>query len=446
MNNCEKLNLNGLILVGASHTLTDSLLLTDYFIANNVKTSIVAIPCTVDGNLKHPLFESTIGFDTASKVYSQLIGNIMTDSASATKYWYLMRLMGRDPSHLVLECALQTHPNYVIISEECANRGQNLGDIVNDICDVITKRANQKKNFGTILIPEGLLGHLPHFKTLIEELNQIFMKNKDSGDIAIKLLNNEEFLKKSLSPWSSAVFLDLPDFTKKQLLLEREAHGTIQLSQIETERLLSYKISKELDKRKAEKKFKGTFSAITHFFGYQGRCSFPSIFDNHLATTYGFIAAVLIQNNLTGYCVTARGLSSSYDKWKCAGIPLIALTSVKGTSQYGENKCIIKSHNVDLNGKPFMELKYLRKKWVYEDHYCNPGPIQFFNFGKYFTNKTLQLEHENYNQLLEEIESYCEKIKSACRFGAHEDILKSAVYGLESINKILGIMKNKFEP
>jgi diphosphate--fructose-6-phosphate 1-phosphotransferase len=243
------------------------MVLTEYFLNHKQNTSIIGVPCTVDGNINHPLFETTVGFDTASKLYSQLIGNIMTDSASATKYWYLMRLMGRDPSHLVLECALQTHPNYVIISEECSQRSQSLDDIVKDICDVISERANKKKNFGTILIPEGLLSHLPHFKTLIEELNEIFTKNKNDKDLPIKLLNDESFLKKSLSPWSGAVFLDLPDFTRKQLLLERESAGTIQLSQIETERLISFKVSKELEKRKSEKIFKGSFSAITHFFG-----------------------------------------------------------------------------------------------------------------------------------------------------------------------------------
>lgn len=307
---CEELNLNGIIFVGATHTLTDALLITEYFKENNMKTNVIGIPCSVDGNVKHPLFEACIGFDTASKVYSQLIGNIMTDSASATKYWYLIRLMGRDPSHLVLECALQTHPNCVIISEECGQRGQNLNDIVNDICDVISQRADQKKNFGTILIPEGLLAHLPHFKTLIDELNDVFMKySKADPNIGEKLLTDQDYLKKFLSPWSSAVFLDLPDFTKKQLLLEREVHGTIQLTQIETERLISFEIAKELEKRKSEKRYKGTYAAITHFFGYQGRCSFPSMFDNQLATAYGFTACVLIENNLNGYSVTARGVS-----------------------------------------------------------------------------------------------------------------------------------------
>lgn len=321
-NVCESLDLDGIILVGASHTLTDAILLTEFFRENKVKTNVIGIPCTVDGNIKHPLLEANIGFDTSSKVYSQLIGNIMTDSASATKYWYLIRLMGRDPSHLVLECALQTHPNYVIISEECGERGQNLNDIVNDICDVIVKRAEQKKNFGTILIPEGLLAHLPHFKTLIDELNEIFFKHSKTAQTNNKisfgemLLQDEELLRKFLSPWSLAVFQDLPDFTKKQLLLEREAHGTIQLTQIETERLLSHKIAIELEKRKAEKKYKGTYAAITHFFGYQGRCSFPSMFDNHLATAYGFTACVLIQNNLNGYCVTARGVSGNFFNYK----------------------------------------------------------------------------------------------------------------------------------
>ena len=169
------------------------------------------------------------------------------------------------------------------------------------------------------------------------------------------------------------------------------------------------------------------------------------MFDNCLATAYGFAAAILIQNGLTGYCVTARGLSGPVEKWICAGIPLTALTSVKGKSQYGENKPIIASHGVNLHGKPFMELKAIRKQWVYEDHYCNPGPIQFFNFGKYFTNKTLQLNHKNYNQYLDQIEAHCEKIKTLCRFGAHEDLLQTAVYGLESLTKILGIMQNKFD-
>lgn len=167
------------------------------------------------------------------------------------------------------------------------------------------------------------------------------------------------------------------------------------------------------------------------------------MFDNTLATTYGYIAAVLVQYGLTGYSVTARGLSGPVEKWQCAGIPLIALSSVKGKSQYGENKCIVASSNVNLNGKPFLELKARRKEWVYQDHYCNPGPIQFYDFGKYFTNMTLTLSHEGYNNLLNQIEMYCEKIKSACHFGANEEILRAAVYGLESINKILGIMENK---
>jgi len=260
-NVCIKENLDGLVLVGASHTLTDAIILTNYFLANDVKTSVIGVPATVDGNIHHELFESCIGFDTASKVYSQLIGNIMTDAASATKYWYLMRLMGNDPSHLVLECALQTHPNYVIISEECAMKGQNLDDIVNEICAIIIERSNLKKNFGTILIPEGLLSHLHQFNSLIDDLNKVFEGNK-SKDFGMELFKDNELLKKHLTPWSSAVFLDLPDFIRKQLLTERENDGKVHLSQIETERLLAFKISKELEKRK----IKG-FAAITHFFG-----------------------------------------------------------------------------------------------------------------------------------------------------------------------------------
>jgi len=258
---CEKENLDGLVLIGASHTLTDALILSDYFLANKVKTAIITVPASLDGNISHPLIEACVGFDTASKVYSQLIGNIMTDAASATKYWYLMRLMGSDPSHLVLECALQTHPNYVIISEECGMKGQNLDDIVKEICAIIIDRANQKKNFGTILIPEGLLSFLQQFNSLIDDLNKVFETNK-SKDFGIQLFNDNELLKKHLTPWSTAVFLDLPDFIRKQLLTERETDGKVHISQIETERLLACKISKELEKRKV----KG-FSSITHFFG-----------------------------------------------------------------------------------------------------------------------------------------------------------------------------------
>jgi len=247
-----KLQLTGLILVGATHTLTDAAYLSEYFKIKNIETRVVAIPSTVDGNIHHNYIATSLGFDTASKVYAQQIGNMLTDSASAIKYWYFIRLMGRDPSHLALEAALKTHPNMVIISEECSSRGETLINVVNRICDVIQERANQKKNYGCILIPEGLLNYIAAYKNLIEELNEVFNEQKmTSAELQHKLLDDEDFSKKFLTPWSYSLFISLPVFLKIQLLSEREVHGTIKVSQIETEKLLAYYCDIELKKRKA---------------------------------------------------------------------------------------------------------------------------------------------------------------------------------------------------
>ena len=295
----NKMGLDGLVMVGASHTLTDALIFSDYLLKVNCQTKVVAVPASIDNNVAHNMIEATVGFDTASKVYSQLIGNIMNDAASSVKYWYFIRLMGRDPSHLVLESALQTHPNVVIISEEVENRGQTLYEIVNEIADVVVARGAAGKDFGTVLVPEGLLPHIPVFKTLIEELNKFFGTIHDKQEalkIGERLIRGEPIPYFEMTPWSAAAFNSLPDFTKKQLVLEREASGEIQLSQIETERLLAHLVSLELKKRKASKEYKGNFAPLCHFFGYQGRCAFPSRFDNNLGHSYGFLSGVFASN------------------------------------------------------------------------------------------------------------------------------------------------------
>jgi len=310
---CQDLKLDGLVLLGSTHTMTDAIIVTNHLLAQNCKTSVIGVPASVDGNVYHHMLEGVVGFDSASKLYSQLIGNIMIDAASATKYWYFIRLMGRDPSHLVLECALQTHPNMVLISEEIASQEKNLQDVVSDIADLICLRAEHGKNFGTLLIPEGLLVHLPRIRSLIDELNQLFTKHdkKEALEIGTRFVNDQEFVKSKLTAWSAAIFNGLPEITRKQLVTEREAHGTVQLSQIETEKLLAILVEEELKKRKAAKTYKGSFSPVTHFFGYQGRCAFPSKFDCELAATYGFLAGALIQHGITGYCVTCRGLTGN---------------------------------------------------------------------------------------------------------------------------------------
>ena len=230
-------------MIGATHTLSDACSLSEYFIANGVETSVVGIPATVNGNIRHSFISTSIGFDTASKVYSQLIGNMLSDSASAIKYWYFIRLMGRDPSHLVLECAMQTHPNLVIISEECSHRGETLIDIVNRICDIIAERANQGKNYGCVLIPEGLLNYVAAYKNLIDEINQLFANcnsRKEAKILSQQLYDNEQSVMNVLTPWSYSLYQTLPEFLKKQLLFEREIEGTTKISQLETEKLIAY--------------------------------------------------------------------------------------------------------------------------------------------------------------------------------------------------------------
>jgi diphosphate--fructose-6-phosphate 1-phosphotransferase len=240
---CKENGFTGLVMIGATHTLSDACILSEYFMANGVDTRVVAIPATVNGNIRHSFISTAIGFDTASKVYSQLIGNMLSDSASAIKYWYFIRLMGRDPSHLVLECAMQTHPNLVIISEECSQRGETLIDIVNRICDMVEERANKGKNYGCVLIPEGLLNYVAAYKNLIDEINQLFANctsRKEAKVLSQQLYDNEQSVMNVLTPWSYSLYQTLPEFLKKQLLFEREIEGTTKISQLETEKLIAY--------------------------------------------------------------------------------------------------------------------------------------------------------------------------------------------------------------
>jgi len=308
---------------------------------------------------------------------------------------------------------------------------------------LICLRAEHGKNFGTLLIPEGLLIHLPKIKSLIEELNKLFTKldKKEALETGNRLVDDQEFVKTKLSAWSAAVFNGLPEITRKQLVTEREAHGTIQLSQIETEKLLSILVEEELKKRKANKTYKGSFSPVTHFFGYQGRCAFPSKFDCELAATYGFLAGALIQHGITGYCVTCRGLTDDVNDWYCAGIPLTAMTVARSKSSFGENKAIISSSEVNLSGKIYGELQQQKGKWTLADHYSNPGPQQYFGPMADVKNISLQIAHGHYPQLLKKLEQLTDTIKIQCRFGAPEEVLNIALMNLENLDKMLEVMK-----
>jgi len=440
---CQDIGLDGLVLIGATHTLTDSIIVTNFLLKNGCKTSVVAVPATVDGNVHHHMLEASVGFDTATKLYSQLIGNTLIDCASAIKYWYFIKLMGRDPSHLVLECALQTHPNMVIISEELAAKGTTIHDLVQEIADLVVYRSRHGKNFGTILIPEGLLIHLPHTKYMIDELNTLFNKldKAQHHEIGQKIARDPEFAKTQLSAWTAGLFNSLPEFTKKQLVFEREAHGTVALTQIETERLLGYLVGEELKKRKEAKEYKGSFSWVPHFFGYQGRCAQPSKFDCDLGHTYGYIAGTLIQHGITGYCVTCRGLADEVDNRYCGAIPLLAMSHSKSKSVYGENIAVVPSHEVDLKGDQFNELVRRREQWKLDDLYWNPGPTQFFGSQAKIINLSLQVSHGQYPQLIKKIEELTENIKNQCRFGSPSEVLQVAILNLNNLGATLDIMK-----
>lgn len=439
---CTDLNLDGLILVGASHTMSDSLILSNYFLKENIKTKIVSIPCTVDGNISHSLFEGTLGFDTASKLYSQQIGNLMIDAASNIKYWYFIRLMGKDPSHLVLECALQTHPNYVIISEEIAKNGYDINNIVSDICDIIVERSKLKQNYGIIVIPEGLPTYLQSLKILIKELNQLVKQNIIDCNKFINANKEDEYVKSYLSPSSAFVFLNLPQFFKKELLLERETSGNIQLSQLETERLLAYFVDKELLRRKANKEYDSTFSYLCHFFGYQGRCSHPTQLDASLGLSYGFTSCLLISKELTGFMTTAKGLSGDIEDWILGGIPISSMMSLKYSSTYGKSKCHIPSNDVDLNSKSFLELKKNRKKWAINNCYRNPGPVQLIESRSLRDNMKYTLNFSAYKKILDEIDEKCKNIKQCCRFGMKEKVLETIKLSLSNIEDMIKVLKD----
>lgn len=297
----------------------------------------------------------SLGFDTASKVYSQLIGNMLTDSASAIKYWYFIRLMGKDPSHLALECALRTHPNMTIISEECAFRGETLYDIVNRICDIVVERSNQGKDFGSVLIPEGLLSHVSAYKHLIVELNELFQgcKNLEEKDKLIEQLKDDEVIKSKLSPWSYSLLTTIPEFMKNQLINEQEITGDVNLSMLETEKLIAHFVSEELAKRKAAGVYKGKFAPVTHFFGYQGRAAHPSLFDCSLASTLGFGAAALLESGLTGHVVSVKELTSDPKRWRVGGVPILALLKSQPKAGYRRNELVIPSQEINLQDLPY---------------------------------------------------------------------------------------------
>ncbi|HRR05837.1 MAG TPA: diphosphate--fructose-6-phosphate 1-phosphotransferase [Victivallales bacterium] len=373
---CEKLGIHAIVIIGGDDSNTNACLLAEYFLAHQVQIRVIGCPKTIDGDLKNEYIETSFGFDTASKVYSELIGNIARDANSAKKYWHFIRLMGRSASHITLECALQTHPNIAIISEEVAEKKKTLDQIAEEIVSVIVKRAEKKMNYGIALIPEGLIEFIPEMKALIRELNDL-MARETAG---LSFLNDDEqklkFVKSKLTTESSKLYESLPSQIQLQLIKDRDPHGNVQVSLIETEKLLIEIIQKKLSKLRKTGEYVGKFSVQTHFLGYEGRCAAPSNFDADYCYSLGFTAAALIANNRTGYMAYVGNLAKTASEWICGGIPLTTMMNIE--RRHGEDKPVIKKALVDLKGKPFAEFAKNREKWAVDNFYLYPGPIQYF--------------------------------------------------------------------
>ncbi|MDE7369003.1 MAG: diphosphate--fructose-6-phosphate 1-phosphotransferase, partial [Muribaculaceae bacterium] len=347
---------------------------------------------TIDGDLKNNVIETSFGFDTATKVYSEVIGNIQRDCNSAKKYYHFIKLMGRSASHIALECALQVQPNVCIISEEVEAKNMTLDDVVQQIADVVAFRASKGWNFGTILIPEGLIEFIPAIKKLIAELNDL-LASKGAEFAKVEAEKQREWIIANLSTDNAKIYESLPAGVARQLSLDRDPHGNVQVSLIETEKLLSEMVAKRLGEMKEAGKYNGKFSPLHHFFGYEGRCADPSNFDADYCYALGFNAACLIEAGVTGYMSSVRNLTLPSVQWKAGGIPITMMMNMERRN--GELKPVIQKALVKLDGKPFLEFASKRKEWAENTCYMYPGPIQFWGPAEVCDRTTMTLYYEN---------------------------------------------------
>ena len=388
----KELDIKALVIIGGDDSNTNAAVLAEYYKAQNAGVQVIGCPKTIDGDLKNEMIETSFGFDTATKVYSEVIGNIQRDCNSAKKYWHFIKLMGRSASHIALECALQTQPNVCIISEEVEAKNQTLADIVNNIANIVAKRAAKGDNFGTVLIPEGLIEFIPAMKSLIAELNDLLAKTPKFTEMAKE--EQREFVLKSLSADNATTFASLPEGVARQLTLDRDPHGNVQVSLIETEKLLSEMVANRLKEMKDAGEYTGKFAALHHFFGYEGRCADPSNFDADYCYALGYNAAQLINNGATGYMSSIRNLTKPSVQWEAGGIPITMMMNMERRN--GEMKPVIQKALVDLNGKPFQKFASCREEWAMNTCYTYPGPIQYFGPDEVcnVTSRTLYYEQK----------------------------------------------------
>jgi pyrophosphate--fructose-6-phosphate 1-phosphotransferase len=392
---CKALNIKAIVVIGGDDSNTNACVLAEYYLQKNSGVQVIGCPKTIDGDLKNEMIETSFGFDTACKVYSELIGNIMRDANSAKKYWHFIKLMGRSASHIGLECALQTQPNVCLISEEVAAKEQTLQQIVDDLVAVISNRAAHKENFGVALIPEGLIEFIPEMKALIAELNDLLAEGHTSADAFNSLVTDDEkreYVINHLANETSKVFKSLPKGIAKQLTLDRDPHGNVQVSRIETERLLIEMVEKRLSVLKKQGETRVKFSALSHFFGYEGRCAAPSNFDADYCYSLGQTASLLIADGKSGYMASIQHTTAPSDEWIATGVPITMMMNME--RRHGHMKPVIQKALVRLEEAPFKAFATNRAAWAIHTSYVYPGPIQYWGPTTVCdaTTKTLQLE------------------------------------------------------
>ncbi|MBQ2299504.1 MAG: diphosphate--fructose-6-phosphate 1-phosphotransferase, partial [Bacteroidaceae bacterium] len=387
----RELDIKAIVIIGGDDSNTNACVLAEYYAAKNYGVQVIGCPKTIDGDLKNDQIETSFGFDTATKTYSELIGNIERDCNSARKYWHFIKVMGRSASHIALECALQCQPNICLVSEEVEAKEQSLDDVVEYIANAVAVRAANGLNYGTVIIPEGLIEFIPAIKKLIAQLNDVLAMPE-----AQNLGRSEQidFVKHHISDENLAVFNSLPTSVARQLALDRDPHGNVQVSLIETEKLLSSMVAAKLDKWKKEGKFVGKFSALHHFFGYEGRCAAPSNFDADYCYALGTSAAQLIANGKTGYMAIVKNTTAPADQWVAGGVPITMMMNMERRN--GEMKPVIRKALVELDGAPFKAFAAVRDVWAKDTCYVYPGPIQYWGPTEVCDQptRTLALEQE----------------------------------------------------
>ena len=387
----KELGISALVIIGGDDSNTNAAVLAEYYRSIGAGVSVIGCPKTIDGDLKNDLIETSFGFDTACKVYSEVIGNIQRDCNSARKYWHFIKLMGRSASHIALECALQTHPNVCIISEEVEANDLSLDEIVNRIARVVARRAAEGNNFGTVLIPEGLIEFIPAMKRLIAELNDFLARNKAEFKMIKKSVRHSYLISK-LSKENAALYASLPEGVARQLALDRDPHGNVQVSLIETEKLLAEMVDSRLSEWKEEGRYRGKFATQMHFFGYEGRCAAPSNYDADYCYSLGYAASCLIRAGKTGYMASVRNTTAPAEEWTAGGIPITMMMNME--QRDGVMKPVIRKALVQLDGAPFRAYAAMRDEWAMTTDYVYPGPIQYFGPSEVCDapTKTLQLE------------------------------------------------------